>query len=168
MSTAKISLSALLVLCALSGASNAALFPPVGPDYLAASACKPSFRSSGSVHYFDGELFNEGSNTMFVDCPPTVLPNAFSYHVVYVDNNANANANLRCYSYQSVSNGQFAVSQSRFSCASADGCPTNSDPGFASNTRRTLNIPGGMGLTCEVPPGISIKHLQLWYDASFL
>jgi hypothetical protein len=129
-------------------------------DWVPGSSCKLSFRSTGSANYFDGELFNEGSNTVFVDCTPTILPTSFNYKVWYVDNRTAGN--LRCYSYQNP-NGSFSVSQSRFSCAASSGCPTNSDPGFASNSLRFLSIPGGMGITCEVPAGINIKRLELAY-----
>jgi hypothetical protein len=145
-----------LVALALASAAVA------GKNWTPGSACNLSFRSEGAVNYFDGEAFNEGSNTVFLDCPFAAQTDA-SYQKLYVFyNDHNTNAALRCYGYQPSTNAQSrSHSNSRFSCAATDGCSSNSDPGFSSNTVKTLMISGSwMGVTCEVPPGVSIRLLS--------
>jgi hypothetical protein len=135
------------------------------PDWMAASGCRLSFGTNPSqVGYYDGELYASGTTNSFIDCAPSVLPTVHDFSIYYVDNVASGN--LRCYAYQRRADGSLVVGFSRFSCSTAGGCDSNSDPGFASNTQRNLDFNGGLyptGATCEVPPGVTVRFLHIQY-----
>ena len=128
-------------------------------DEVPGSQCHLSFNTTGPVKYFDGVIFSQSSSTQFIDCP--YLNDTRVLRVFYVD--SSSAGNFRCYGYKRSSTGAITFSNSKFSCLTAGGCLSNSDPNFASNGLQFLELGDGggwQGVTCELPPGGSIRFLN--------
>jgi hypothetical protein len=131
-------------------------------DHIPGSACKVSFNSTGTLNYFDGEVFNNTGATQFVDCPSR-RNRCFNLQVHYLDKSSASGANFRCYGYRYAEDGSIVFSASKFSCSTSGGCTTNLEPNFSATTQRFIELPPDscwQGVTCELPASGTIRFVR--------